>query len=365
MADNRQLRENLCWEIGIVQQMKHGESICGDCVSTEIDEDRVRIVLSDGLGSGIQANIAATLTSTMISELTGNGFTVEEGIRAVDAVLPVTKKQKLAYATFTLAAAEGTTVRLVQYDNPPALFLRDGVSLDYPMEMHTIREKTLFESKLKMKNGDMLVLFSDGVSEAGRGVTTYSGWDRRELEDYLLRSIGPDDCARRVAAGIISAVQALDLYEFHDDTTVVVLRLRERLPVNLLIIPNGDTRVDPEFLESYMKQPGEHVICGKRTSRTPENAVFFPEGCRTIRETLSLMEHYLRDGMMSLSLGETQDDASKLLELLTEKASEINIMMCREPHHEERFETERETAELILRMRELLQKAGKKFNFRF
>jgi len=49
------------------------------------------------------------------------------------------------------------------------------------------------------------------------------------MEDYLLRSVGPDDHARQVAARIVSAAQALDLYEFHDDTTVVVLRLRKLL----------------------------------------------------------------------------------------------------------------------------------------
>ena len=97
----------------------------------------------------------------------------------MDAALPVTKKHGLAYATFSLVSTEGRQVRVLQYDSPPAVFLRDGVSLDYPHQERTIREKPIQETVLTMKSGDMLVLFSDGVSEAGRGVTTYAGWVRR------------------------------------------------------------------------------------------------------------------------------------------------------------------------------------------
>ena len=184
------------------------------------DHDDVQIVLSDGLGSGIQASIASTLTTALVSAMSRSRFSIEDCICAVEAVLPVTKKHGLAYATFTLAATDGNNVHLIQYDNPLAVFLRDGVSLRYPYDTLTIGDKTILETSLSMKSGDMLVLFSDGISEAGRGVTTYSGWNRDEMEDYLLRSVGPDDHARRVAAGIVSAAQALDLFSFHDDTTV-------------------------------------------------------------------------------------------------------------------------------------------------
>ena len=151
MTEQNRLEENLCWEIGIVQQNKHGNTVCGDRVVVSREDDRVRIVLSDGLGSGVQAAIASTLTSTLISGLSERGLSLEDCIRSVDAVLPVTRKHRLAYATFTLVSTSGRQIRLVQYDNPPAVFLRDGVSLNYPFQQREVDGKTLQESVLTLK----------------------------------------------------------------------------------------------------------------------------------------------------------------------------------------------------------------------
>lgn len=350
MTDRRELEPNLCWEIGIVQQPKNGEIICGDSISVTRDRDRVQIVLSDGLGSGVQANIASTLTSSLVSAVTQNAFPIEDCIRTVEAILPVTRKHGLAYATFTLAETSGRDVHLIQFDNPPAVFLRDGVSLVYPVENVTVGEKMLLESTLTMKSGDMLVLFSDGISEAGRGLTTYSGWNRREMEDYLLRSVGPDDHARQVAAGIVSAAQALDLYEFHDDTTVIVLRLRERLSVNLLI----------DLRESAEREQKDIMLTAPRTEAF-EAAV---KGEQELGELIEQLDRYLQNGLMSLGIEQEANRVSDLVELLAEQASEVNLRFHADTCCERQKETDPirnsgEIPEEVLKLRSLLTDAGK------
>ena len=350
MAERREAERALCWEIGVVQQAKNGEIICGDTASVSRDHDDVQVVLSDGLGSGIQAGIASSLTAALVSGMSRSLFSVESILRTLEAVLPVTKKHGLAYATFTLAATDGSRVRLIQYDNPPALFLRDGVSLHYPVETLMSGDKMILESSLSMKPGDMLVLFSDGISEAGRGVTTYSGWDRNEMEDYLLRSVGPEDHARKVAAGIVSAAQALDLYEFHDDTTVIVLRLRERLTVNLLVYPLKHTHEEEENVMS--------------TGSVPEVIHASVHGIQELRELVDQLERYVGNGMMSLGIAGEADTPSKLAELLVEQMSDVNILFCASGESE-RFQPSAQSLggcvipEEVLRLRQLLTDAGK------
>lgn len=383
MAENGRLEKELCWEIGLVQQYKHGQKICGDHIVITRDGDRVRMVLSDGLGSGVQANIASTLTAKLVYGMTEKGFPVEDCLRAMTAVLPTTKKQNLAYATFTLVSAEGHTVRLVQYDNPLAVFLRDGVSLDYPYTQRTVEDKTLQESILTMKSGDMLVLFSDGVSEAGRGVTTYAGWDRREMEDYLFRSIEPDEHARRVAASIVSTVQALDLFEYHDDTTVAVLRLRERMKVNLLIGPSDSWEPAPEVLRRFFAMEGKHAICGKGAAEaaarllgkkrvvlpasgpdaTPSVSVvedidLCTEGEGTFGEAVAAIGRSRLDGMLSLVPVEELDGASLLLDLLAEQASDVAILFCPTDSAQGGSEGDQKP-ELVLQLQQYLIEMGK------
>ena len=86
MAEPIRLEGNLCWEIGIIQQNKHDNIVCGDHVVFSREDDRVRIVLSDGLGSGIQANIASTLTS-----IPANAFRNASSLKGIDIPASVTE----------------------------------------------------------------------------------------------------------------------------------------------------------------------------------------------------------------------------------------------------------------------------------
>jgi hypothetical protein len=59
-------------EIDCQHKNKHGNEVCGDMfLSKKIkEEERIVAVLSDGLGSGIKANVLATLTASMALNFT-------------------------------------------------------------------------------------------------------------------------------------------------------------------------------------------------------------------------------------------------------------------------------------------------------
>ena len=387
MAKSARLDRNLVWEIGVVTKMKNSESICGDQCVYDKDRNGATIILSDGLGSGVKANILSTLTSTMLSAMLHGSIPLEEAVSTVAATLPICSVRHLAYATFTIVTAEGRHVRLVQYDNPPAVFLKAGKSQRYSYSVHFVQDKELHESTFSFSPGDCLILFSDGVAEAGRGVTTYDGWPRAEMEDFLARNWTPDVSAQRIAARMLSTVQALDLDELHDDTTIAVLRLRERKPVNLMIGPPENQDDDLGTMRLFFAKEGLHAVCGGTTAKAvakylntrvhllpdtgsdevpPMSMIagvdLVTEGAVTLSVAVELLKDYPIDGMIALDMERRKDGAAKLAEMLMEDATEINLFFgnaANTAQEDTEFSFERKL-KLVNELQDILKGAGKK-----
>ena len=134
---------NLCTDIGYRSVNKNGEQLCGDHV--EIigqGSDSVVMVLADGLGSGVKANILSTLTSKIISTMMANEMSVEDCVSTIAATLPVCEVRKVAYSTFTIIHIVGNSeAEIIQYDNPDVIFLRDGKTWNIPGLLWRLAEK--------------------------------------------------------------------------------------------------------------------------------------------------------------------------------------------------------------------------------
>lgn len=378
---------NTVWDIGVVSKNKDGESLCGDQCVVEHAGNSTTVILSDGLGSGVKANILSTLTSTMLTTMLQGNVPLDECVTTVAETLPMCRERKLAYATFTILMTEGDTVRLVQYDNPSAIFLKNGAVKRYNYSAHFIQEKELHESRLNMDTGDMVILFSDGVTEAGRGVTTGAGWPVSSIEDFVTRNYSPDISAQRMAAKIMSCVQSLDLDTMEDDATVVVARLRPRCPVNVMVGPPEHKDDDLSTMRLFFAKEGKHVVCGGTTAKAvseylgarvrtlpasgtetvpPMSEIqgvdLVTEGVVTINAVLQIIKNYQKDGMYTLELIGQKDGASKLAEMLLEDATEINILFGNAINFAQQageFSFEKKL-QLIQEIRDALRIAGKK-----
>ena len=124
--------DKLFVELEASQWIKTGQAACGDdfrCVRIP-NEKRTIAVLSDGLGSGIKANLMASMTSTMALEFVRSNMDILQSAEIIMDSLPVCEIRKISYATFTVFDMQlGGKTRVVEMDNPPFIHLRNLIDL--------------------------------------------------------------------------------------------------------------------------------------------------------------------------------------------------------------------------------------------
>ena len=228
---------DLFCDIGYHSLNKDGETLCGDrvqCVSP--NEDDEVIVLADGLGSGVKANILSTLTSKIISTMVAGGMSIEDCVATIAATLPVCKIRNVAYSTFTIIRILGNNeAEIIQYDNPHVIVLRDGKYLPLPESSMTIENKVIYKSRLVLREGDVLIAMSDGCIHAGVGLELNFGWQRENIIDYMEKMYNPDFTAKTLATLLLDECERLYGGKPGDDTTVCAVKIRPRQSVNLMI----------------------------------------------------------------------------------------------------------------------------------
>ena len=261
--------DKLCTDTGYVSLNKKGEQLCGDRVEIIARSDNsLTLVLADGLGSGVKANILSTLTSKILSTMIENGMPIEECVDTIVKTLPVCSVRKVAYSTFTIIHVEdNTTATLIQFDNPNVILLRGGKHWDYPTTSRVIEGKTILESKFPLQLNDMMIAMSDGAIWAGVGQSMNFGWQRDNVVEFAERMYEDTLSAKMMAALIVDECNRLYAGEPGDDTTVAAVRVRERKPVNLMIGPPADPADVGKMMALFFAKEGRKIVCGGTTSK--------------------------------------------------------------------------------------------------
>ena len=127
---------------------KLNEELCGDRVEIVKNDDSYFVVLSDGLGSGVKANILSTLTSKIISTMMFQGASIEDTVETIVHTLPVCSVRKVAYSTFMILQIDyDGNAYLVEFDSPGCIFVRDGRLMNIEYNYRSIAGKEIKEVK--------------------------------------------------------------------------------------------------------------------------------------------------------------------------------------------------------------------------
>lgn len=344
------MEHRLFADVGFNSLNKAGEELCGDKVHVTRTPDSAVVVLADGLGSGVKANILATLTSKIAGDMLRMGMDIEDVVDTLTGTLPVCRVREVAYSTFTIFQifADGRAY-LVEYDNPATFFFRQGkLEQLYYME-RVVNEKVIKESRFRVAEGDTVVMISDGAVHAGVGQILNLGWQWDHIAEHLGKIVPETQSTRAVARQLAEACDALYCSKPGDDTTAVAVRFRMASPVSLLVGPPISLEQDAQVVREWYDRPGKKVVCGGTSATivsrelglplqvdwetvsnpevppvgTMEGIDLVTEGVLTLRKVLEYVQTYRAGG----GLDRSNNGASRLARLLLREATEIHFIV--------------------------------------
>ncbi|HHY46400.1 MAG TPA: SpoIIE family protein phosphatase [Firmicutes bacterium] len=254
-------------EISHFSLPKHGEELPGDSIHVARTPGSVIAALADGLGSGVKASILSTLTTRIAVTLLKGGASLDNVVETLGSTLPTCKVRKIAYSTFTIVQVlDGGDTYIAEFDNPPTFIIRDGRIFDPGTRELEVSGKRVREARLKVVDGDFIVLVSDGVIHAGVGGVMNLGWQWSNVARYL-----EEVCQEGVSADTVSERLSRVTHHLYggspgDDATGIVLHVRRPRSITVLAGPPRDRRDDSVVTRELLSEPGKKVVCGGTTS---------------------------------------------------------------------------------------------------
>ncbi len=264
-------------EVACEQRNYGNERICGDVfISRKVkEENRTIVVLSDGMGHGVKANVLATLTATMAVNFTMEHKSADRIAEIIMNTLPVCSERHMSYSTFTIVDIEhdGMTT-ILEYDNPQTIILRGNKPFDPGWTCLVLNSeknsgKEILSCQFQPRIEDRIVFCSDGIAQSGLGSDKYPlGWGREQMEAYAIRLLdgNPNLSASRLAVKMVNMAHRNDGYVSKDDTSCTSIYFRK--PRKLLIVtgPPYEEENDRKLGNAVKEFKGKKVVCGATTA---------------------------------------------------------------------------------------------------
>ncbi|MCX7780143.1 MAG: stage II sporulation protein E [Negativicutes bacterium] len=214
-------------QTGFAAAAKQGGEVSGDtCSVVTLEQGKIVMMLSDGMGSGSSAAGESLAAVSFLERLMAAGFSVDAAVKTVNSLLLLRMPEE-SFATVDMVVLDAFSGE--------AEFLKIGSA---PSFVKRVREVTVVRAanlpigimsqieiqpiRLTLVPGDMIVMVSDGVSEAAQRGVDRDNW----VANFLRRqsSCVPQELADRLLK------QALELSggKARDDMTVLTALVVER-----------------------------------------------------------------------------------------------------------------------------------------
>lgn len=163
----------LPYRVGLSMRPKHGEHVCGDCLSDfETENGRLCLLLSDGMGSGEGAHRESAMAVRLLERFLRAGIDAAPALRTVNSALTLRAETTDSFTTIdllslSLQSGEG---ELYKYGAAPSYIKRGGKvrrlssrGLPAGLQSGDMPPETV---RVQLQRGSFFVMVTDGVADS-------------------------------------------------------------------------------------------------------------------------------------------------------------------------------------------------------
>ncbi len=212
--------------VGYASKPKSGESVSGDNFAViERSFDSITAMLSDGMGSGLQAGAQSSLGIELMQKFMKLGFDCDTAVRLINSSL-LLKSSRESFTTIDLCR--------VNINDASISFTKLGAAKSYiksadgisavgggNLPVGILREVQSDKHMIPINSDTIVVMLSDGVADISLKNEKLHGWIEHSLNS--IQSTNP----QLIASKLMERALSLQSGEASDDMTVMVLSIKK------------------------------------------------------------------------------------------------------------------------------------------
>lgn len=215
--------------IGVARKIRCGSSVGGDSYTfLPLKNGQYIMAVSDGMGTGEKAAAESATAISLLEQMLETGFDQQLIIKTINSILMLKNSDEI-FTTMDMCLLNmmDGVAEFIKIGACPS-FIKSGDYVEIvrsaSLPIGIVTDLAFDRIKRKFKAGDFIVLITDGVLDANKGVEDKERWLSSVIEN--MNTPNPQEMAERI---LNAALEADDQDGPADDMTVLVSRLWENV----------------------------------------------------------------------------------------------------------------------------------------
>jgi hypothetical protein len=260
-------KEYLHIELSSFQISKKPQWPCGDAIMQQRSDSSTDFSLCDGIGSGYKAHIAAGMCISRLRALLQAGFSMHRSFSTVASTINRWRTPDMPYAAFSMIRIlNDGEASILSYDAPSPILVSGGHACVLPERPLLANETVAMQSSCFLVPEEGLLLFTDGVTQAGIGNGLRLGWGAQGVAYFVTELLAHGIPKADIPHKVCQKAFELSGCKNCDDISAVYAACRKGVTVNLFTGPPIDEKKDDKIVGDFISSGGTKVVCGATTA---------------------------------------------------------------------------------------------------